>query len=119
MKICIGRADDAGAWETLDLDRRVHGGHFLRPESIGKLVVVREVRTGVAHQRIFGFYAFSKKPTVFIDPFMFGVLTGWFGSQRISISIVLVSFLIGGLFLYSIDEEECIQSSEQSYREIL
>ena len=56
----------------------------------------------------FGFFAFSGKATAFIGPFMLGLLTEMFGSQRIGISFVLVLFAAGYLLLLRVDEREGI-----------
>jgi UMF1 family MFS transporter len=54
----------------------------------------------------FGFFAFSGKATAFMGPFLLGVLTEQFGSQRAGVSVVLVFFVIGLLLLGRVDEEE-------------
>ena len=59
----------------------------------------------------YGFFAFSGKATAFIGPFLLGVLTDVFGSQRIGISIVIVLFAIGALLLTRVDEAEGIRLS--------
>lgn len=59
----------------------------------------------------YGFFAFSGKATAFIGPFMLGVLTAAFNSQRAGISIVVVLFAIGGLVLLGVNEEEGIRNS--------
>ena len=52
----------------------------------------------------FGFFAFSGKLTAFIGPFLLGVLTDVFNSQRVGISIVIVLFVLGLLLLLPVDE---------------
>ena len=59
----------------------------------------------------YGFFAFSGKATAFIGPFLLGVLTDVFDSQRAGISIVIVLFAIGGLLLLRVDEAEGIRLS--------
>ena len=59
----------------------------------------------------YGFFAFSGKATAFIGPFLLGVLTEAFGSQRIGISIVIVLFVIGAALLTRVDEAEGIRLS--------
>lgn len=54
----------------------------------------------------FGFYAFSGKATAFVGPLVLGILTELFGSQRAGFGIVLLLFIIGGLILQGVDEEE-------------
>lgn len=59
-----------------------------------------------AENEFFGFFAFSGKLTAFIGPSLFGILTGWTGSQRWGISVVVVLFLIGLALLAAVDERE-------------
>jgi UMF1 family MFS transporter len=54
----------------------------------------------------FGFFAFSGKATAFLGPFLLGTLTEIFNSQRAGVSIVLLFFIIGSLFLILVDEKE-------------
>ena len=59
----------------------------------------------------YGFFAFSGKATAFIGPFLLGVLTEAFGSQRVGISVVVVLFAIGAALLTRVDEAEGIRLS--------
>ena len=59
----------------------------------------------------YGFFAFSGKATAFIGPFMLGVLTDVFGSQRVGISIVVVLFAVGAALLLRVDEAEGVRLS--------
>ena len=54
----------------------------------------------------FGFFAFSGKATAFIGPFLLGVLTATFGSQRYGIAIVALLVLLGAFILHGVDEKE-------------
>jgi UMF1 family MFS transporter len=54
----------------------------------------------------FGFYAFSGKFTAFLGPLLLGQLTVLFNSQRAGMAIVTVFFLVGGLLLLRVNEEE-------------
>lgn len=57
----------------------------------------------------YGFFAFSGKATAFLGPFLLGRFTGWFDSQRAGIATVLIFFVIGGLLLTRVDEQEGIE----------
>jgi len=59
----------------------------------------------------YGFFAFSGKATAFIGPFMLGVLTAAFNTQRAGVSIVIVLFVIGAVILWKVDEAEGIRLS--------
>ncbi len=59
----------------------------------------------------YGFFAFSGKATAFIGPFLLGLLTDVFGSQRAGISVVIVLFALGAVLLARVDEAEGIRLS--------
>lgn len=62
----------------------------------------------------YGFFAFSGKATAFIGPFMLGVLTDIFNTQRAGVSIVIVLFVIGAVILWRVNEAEGIRLSGRS-----
>ena len=57
----------------------------------------------------FGFFAFSGKATAFAGPFLLGILTVAFESQRVGISIIFFFFLFGFLLLHRVDENKGIE----------
>lgn len=57
----------------------------------------------------FGFFAFSGKFTAFLGPLLLGILTDFFDSQRAGISVLIFFFVIGGMILWTVDEEEGIR----------
>ena len=61
----------------------------------------------------FGFFAFSGKATAFIGPFLFGLMTQLFNSQRAGVWIVAILFIIGAFILYTVDEREGVQAAER------
>ena len=60
----------------------------------------------------FGFFAFSGKATAFMGPFLLGVLTQIFESQRYGIAVVILFLIVGFLFLRSVDEDAGIAASQ-------
>lgn len=56
----------------------------------------------------FGFYATSGKITSFLGPFLLGAVTAGFKSQRAGVATILIFFVIGGLLLAGVNEEEGI-----------
>ena len=60
----------------------------------------------------FGFFAFSGKATAFVGPFLLGILTVSFESQRAGISIIFFFFLLGFLLLNRVDEEEGMKQGD-------
>ena len=51
---------------------------------------------------LFGLYALSGKATAFINPWLIGLLTMTFGSQRIGMSSIFVFLLAGGLLMLKV-----------------
>jgi UMF1 family MFS transporter len=64
----------------------------------------------------FGFYAFSGKATAFAGPFLLGVLTEAFASQRAGISIVILFLVSGGFLLTRVDEAAGIRQAVEAER---
>ncbi len=54
----------------------------------------------------FGFYAFSGKATTFAGPFLFGLLTEIFQTQRAGVAVITFFFLAGFLILRHVKIEE-------------
>jgi len=51
-----------------------------------------------------GFFAFSGKATAFAGPFLLGILTATFESQRVGISVIFLFFFVGFFLLHNVDE---------------
>jgi len=60
----------------------------------------------------FGFFAFSGKATAFMGPFLLGVLTQIFESQRYGIAVVILFLIVGFILLRSVDEDAGIAASQ-------
>ncbi|MGH7553828.1 MAG: MFS transporter [Longimicrobiales bacterium] len=63
----------------------------------------------VPHEKeteFYGFFAFSGKAIAFMGPFLLGVFTDAFETQRAGIATILFFFLVGGLLLLAVDERE-------------
>ena len=59
----------------------------------------------------FGFFAFSGKVTSFLGPLLLGVLSDVY-NQRVGIASLLLFFLIGGVLLWRLDEQEGIAAAK-------
>jgi UMF1 family MFS transporter len=59
----------------------------------------------------FGFFAFSGKATAFAGPFLLGLLTTLFATQRAGVAVVLVFFALGWVILAGVDEGEGIRAA--------
>lgn len=67
------------------------------------------------HQaEFFGFFAFSGKITSFLGPFLLGQVAAVMGSQRSGVAVVVFLFLVGGVVLSRVNEEEGIRSAGDS-----
>ena len=56
---------------------------------------------------MFGLYAFSGKATSFFGPWLVGLFTAFFASQRIGMSVVMVFLLVGGIVLCFVKVDRC------------
>ena len=61
----------------------------------------------------FGFYTFSGKFTSFLGPFLLGLITKAFNSQRAGIFIVLFFFIVGLILLFFVDVKKASLVSEK------
>jgi UMF1 family MFS transporter len=59
----------------------------------------------------FGFFAFSGKATAFLGPFLYGLMTELFDSQRAGIATVVLFFVVGLVLLGRVDEAEGIEAA--------
>ncbi len=59
----------------------------------------------------FGFFAFSGKATAFVGPFLLGLLTSIFGSQRFGVAVVALLVFLGAFVLHGLDEDEGARES--------
>jgi UMF1 family MFS transporter len=59
----------------------------------------------------FGFFAFSGKATAFLGPFLLGVVTEMFGTQRAGVAVVLLLLVCGFVALLAVNEQEGIDAA--------
>jgi MFS transporter, UMF1 family len=79
---------------------------FVGPvQSASRSLMVRLISTKEASAEMFGLYALSGKITAFIGPWSLGLMTLFFGSQRVGMATVLVFFVVGGLLLLPVRVE--------------
>lgn len=62
----------------------------------------------------YGFFAFSGKVTSFLGPLLLGELTRIFDSQRAGVASLVLFFIIGGLLLLRVDEQEGMAESSRT-----
>ena len=80
-------------------------GLFVGPNQAASRSLMGRFVPHELENEFFGFFAFSGKLTAFIGPFLLGVLTAAFDSQRVGISIVVVLFALGLVLLWPLDEQ--------------
>ncbi|MEW6238516.1 MAG: MFS transporter [Candidatus Omnitrophota bacterium] len=89
-------------------------GIFSGPnQSASRSLMGRFVPTDKENE-FFGFFAFSGKATAFLGPFLFGVLTQTFASQRAGVAAIIVFFIIGACLLAKVDEAEGLRCAGRS-----
>ena len=62
----------------------------------------------------YGFYDMSSKFAGLLGPFVFAVVAGIFGSSRLSIMALIFFFIVGGLILSRVNEEEGMRVAREA-----
>lgn len=88
-------------------------GFFAGPNQSGSRSLLGRFVPEKKENQFYGFFAFSGKLTAFMGPFLLGVLTQVFDSQRAGVAVVILFFLIGGLVLAGVDEAEGIEAARR------
>jgi len=81
-------------------------GIFSGPNQAASRSLMGRFTPETKKNEFFGFFAFSGKATAFAGPFLLGILTTAFESQRVGIAVIFFFFLIGFLLLHKVDEEK-------------
>ena len=84
-------------------------GVFSGPNQAASRSLMGRFTPEAKKNEFFGFFAFSGKATAFAGPFLLGILTATFESQRVGISVIFLFFLIGFFLLHKVDEEKGMQ----------
>ena len=61
----------------------------------------------------YGFFAFSGKAIAFMGPFLLGLTTTLFQSQRVGMATILIFFTVGGLLLLTVNEAEGVAMADR------
>ena len=73
---------------------------FVGPvQSASRSLMVHLIADRNSSTEMFGLYALSGRITAFIGPWLLGMMTLTFGSQRVGMATVLVFFAIGAILL--------------------
>ncbi len=80
-------------------------GLFLGPAQAASRTLMARLTPVDKRNAYFGLYALSGKATMFISPWLFGVMTVGFGSQRAGIASILVFISLGLLILLGVQSK--------------
>lgn len=81
-------------------------GLFVGPVQAASRSFLARIAPGDLRNQFFGFYAFSGKATSFAGPLLVAWLTGFSGSQRIGMSVIIVYFFIGFVLMLRVPDEQ-------------
>lgn len=70
-------------------------GLFFGPAQAASRSMMARMAPAEVRTEMFGLYAFSGKATAFVGPFVFGLVTDAFDSQRAGMATILVFFVVG------------------------
>ncbi len=79
-------------------------GFFCGPNQCMSRAFVVKLSSPLMISEIFGWFAFIGKSTSFIGPFMVGLITVLFSSQRLGLVVILALYIIGALLLLRVDD---------------
>ena len=80
---------------------------FVGPvQSASRSLMVRLIDAKKMSTEMFGLYALSGKITAFIGPWLLGLMTLTFHSQRVGMATILVFFALGALLLVPVKIEK-------------
>ncbi|MDR3478960.1 MAG: MFS transporter [Gammaproteobacteria bacterium] len=77
---------------------------FVGPVQAASRSLMARLTPSQQSTEMFGLYAFSGKITAFVGPWLFGVSTLYFHSQRAGIASILLFFMIGGSLMAFVKE---------------
>ena len=86
-------------------------GIFIGPNQAASRSLLGRFVPSDKETEFYGFFAFSGKAIAFMGPILYAELTRAFGSQRYSAGSIIVFFLIGGLILATVNEQEGVAAS--------
>lgn len=81
-------------------------GIFVGPNQAASRSLLGRFIPRAKEAEFFGFYAFSGKAMAFAGPLLLGIVTQATGSQRIGMASILGFFIVGGVLLAWVDEDE-------------
>lgn len=87
-------------------------GIFAGPNQSASRSLLARMTPAEKENEFFGFFAFSGKFTAFLGPLALGVLTELCQSQRAGMAVVIVLFVLGGLLLRPLDEQDGIRVAQ-------
>ncbi len=86
-------------------------GVFFGPAQSASRSLMARLAPPELRTEMFGLYAFSGKSTAFVGPFIYGVFTKAFGTDRAGMATVLVFLVVGFLLLLPVREPRAPEGS--------
>ena len=83
-------------------------GVFVGPNQAASRSLLGRFVPPAKETEFYGFFAFSGKAIAFMGPFLLGLMTTLFQSQRVGMATILIFFAIGGFLLLKVNEAEGI-----------
>jgi MFS transporter, UMF1 family len=80
-------------------------GIFSGPNQASSRSLMARLTPKEKQNEFYGFYAFSGKATTFAGPFLFGLLTEIFQSQRAGVAVIVLFFMLGYFILSHVNPE--------------
>ncbi len=89
-------------------------GLFVGPNQSASRSLMSRMVPEKNQSEFFGFFNFSGKATSFLGPFLLGVMTAAFGSQRAGVAVLILFFVVGGVLLAGVNERRAIELASAS-----
>ena len=89
-------------------------GFFLGPNQSASRSLMARFVPKQHESEFFGFFAFSGKVTAFAGPSLLGILSDVY-SQRVGVFSVVLFFVVGGLLLLRVDDQEGVRSGSYAF----
>ncbi len=78
---------------------------FLGPTQAASRSLMARLAPEEKSTEMFGIYAFSGKITAFVGPWLLGLATLYFASQRAGMATILLFFIVGAILMYFVREK--------------
>jgi UMF1 family MFS transporter len=87
-------------------------GIFVGPNQAASRSLLGRFVPEAKETEFYGFFALSGKAIAFMGPFLYGEISRMTGNVRLGMGTILTFFILGGLLLFTVDEERGIAAKE-------